>query len=285
MIGGEDGPGKAFAPRFLEFAEKHPKRPRAVQSLAMALQTSGGPSGKSGVWGRAVKCLQANHVADPEVKRVVLSLARSRDEAAENFVRDVMAKNPNRKTQAMACKAAGRGRSCPQTRKNPTSSSWKLREKYSDVLPDLSGRPASLPEVLNQDIDGKPVRLSALKGKVVVLDIWATWCVPCKAMIPHEREMTGRLKDKPFVLVSISADEERKTLTEFLAKQKMPWTHWWNGHEGGIIEDWDVNFYPTIYALELFQVALFVLKGLRGEKLEEAVYQACSEEAEVEDAD
>ena len=66
-----------------------------------------------------------------------------------------------------------------------------------------------------------------------MLDIWATWCGPCKAMIPHEREMVERLKDKPFALVSISADEKKKTLTDFLAKDTMPWTHWWNGSGGG----------------------------------------------------
>jgi thiol-disulfide isomerase/thioredoxin len=143
-----------------------------------------------------------------------------------------------------------------------------LCDKYDDVCPDLSvGKP--VPEVVSRDVDGKTVRLSALKGKVIVLDIWATWCVPCKAMIPHEREMVGRLKDKPFALVSISADEEKETLTTFLAKEKMPWTHWWNGNEGGILEDWNVEAYPTIYVLDAKGVIRY--KDLRGEKLEEAV--------------
>ena len=50
--------------------------------------------------------------------------------------------------------------------------------------------------------------------------------------------MVGRLEGKPFVLISISTDEQKETLTKFLAKEKMPWTHWWNGNEGGILEDW-----------------------------------------------
>jgi thiol-disulfide isomerase/thioredoxin len=108
-----------------------------------------------------------------------------------------------------------------------------------------------------------------------VLDIWATWCGPCKAMIPHEREMVERLKDKPFTLVSISADEKLKTLTDFLAKEKMPWTHWWTGIEGGIVEDWDVQFFPTIYVLDAKGIIRH--KNVRGEELEKAVNELIKE--------
>jgi hypothetical protein len=88
-------------------------------------------------------------------------------------------------------------------------------------------------------------------------------------MIPHEREMVERLKDKPFVLVSISGDEKKETLKEFLARENMPWTHWWNGNEGGILEDWNVRYFPTIYILDAKGIIRY--KDLRGETMEEAV--------------
>ena len=64
-------------------------------------------------------------------------------------------------------------------------------------------------------------------------------------------------------------DAKKETLTEFLTKEKMPWTHWWNGASGGIVEDWDVQFYPTIYVLDANGVIRY--RDVRGEKLEEAV--------------
>ena len=88
-------------------------------------------------------------------------------------------------------------------------------------------------------------------------------------MIPHEREMVERLKDKPFALVSISVDDEKKTLADFLAKEKMPWTHWWNGAEGKLIDTLNIQHYPTIFVLDAKGVIRY--KEIRGEELEKAV--------------
>jgi thiol-disulfide isomerase/thioredoxin len=313
-----DGPGATFSPRFLAFAVKNPRDPAMVGAFFMALLTSGGPTGKVGTWGAAVKSLQADHVEDRELKsgvRLFRMLAGAHDESANKLLRDVIAKNPDRRARGRACQALAQGRAsaaqlgenlrvngelrrnvedvlggkdavdrlisgAAQAKKEAEELVRTMRVKYGDVCPDLSiGKPA--PEVVSRGLDGKPVKLSALKGKVVVLDIWATWCVPCRAMIPHEREMVERLKDKPFVLVSISADENKETLAKFLSRQKMPWTHWWNGHEGGILEDWDVQGYPTIYVLDAKGVIRY--KDLRGEKLEGAVNKLLKEHAEEPD--
>jgi thiol-disulfide isomerase/thioredoxin len=57
-----------------------------------------------------------------------------------------------------------------------------------------------------KNLDGKSVSLSDFKGKVVVLDIWATWCPPCRAEIPHFIELQKEFKDKGVTIVGMSVD-------------------------------------------------------------------------------
>lgn len=127
----------------------------------------------------------------------------------------------------------------------------------------------SAPELKSVDLDCKPVRLADLKGRVVVLDVWATWCGPCRAMIPHERGLVKRLDGKPFTLVSISVDEKPEIVTKLLKKEPMPWTHWFNGPDGRIIAELNVWSYPTIYVLDAKGVIRY--KDVRGKLLDQAV--------------
>jgi thiol-disulfide isomerase/thioredoxin len=131
------------------------------------------------------------------------------------------------------------------------------------------------PEVTCLNIQGdKDDKLSNYLGKVVVIDIWATWCGPCRAMIPHEREMVSKLQDKPFALISVSGDDQKETLTNFLEKEKMPWIHWFADRKG-ILKDWNIRFYPTIYVID--HKGVIRAKGLRGEELEKKVTELIAE--------
>jgi thiol-disulfide isomerase/thioredoxin len=292
-----------FSPRFLAIAERDPGGPEAIDALKMTLHTSADPMTGSVLPTRAkaVGILRKYYVTKPAIKAFIRDLAQNDDDDSRALIGDVIAHNPDRQIQVAAYKEEialleGRSRFVNVVKdpkrlaaiekaqgktyvRNQLDAAEKarlelgrlaktLREKYSDLVADLSIGNAA-PEVKIQTIDGKEATLSALKGNVVVLDIWATWCGPCKKMIPHEREMVERLKNKPFVLVSISTDEKKETLTAFLAKEKMPWTHWWNGNEGGIIDKWDVSAYPTIYVLDSRGVIRHT--NLRGEALEKAV--------------
>ena len=85
---------------------------------------------------------------------------------------------------------------------------------------DADGKPANLDFVL-KDMNGKDVALSAYKGKVILLDFWATWCAPCKIEIPNFVELYTKYQSRGFVVLGISVDDPVSTLKSFAEQFKM----------------------------------------------------------------
>lgn len=81
------------------------------------------------------------------------------------------------------------------------------------------GSPA--PDFTLTDITGKKISLSELKGKVVLLNFWATWCGPCKAEMPALNRLYLELKDKGFVILAVSLDTAEKPVKSFIAEKKL----------------------------------------------------------------
>jgi thiol-disulfide isomerase/thioredoxin len=108
------------------------------------------------------------------------------------------------------------------------------------------------PEIEGESVDGKPLRLSDYRGKVVVLSFWATWCGPCMDMIPHERSLVKRLEGRPFALLGIDGDADRQKAKAVMIKEGMNWPSWWDrtDADGPIATQWNVRGWPTIYILD-----------------------------------
>lgn len=68
------------------------------------------------------------------------------------------------------------------------------------------------PDFTLTDLSGTPVSLSSLKGKVVMLEFWATWCPPCKEAVPELNAIYGRYKERGFVLIGVSVDKGADTM-------------------------------------------------------------------------
>jgi hypothetical protein len=91
-------------------------------------------------------------------------------------------------------------------------------------------------------------------------------------MIPHERSLVSRLKDKPFALVGVNSDKDRDKLKEMLAKESVTWPSFWAGStEGAIPKKWNVSGWPTIYVIDAQGVIRF--KNKREKALDAAVDQ------------
>ena len=77
------------------------------------------------------------------------------------------------------------------------------------------------PDFTVTDIDGRKLSLADYKGKVVLLNFWATWCAPCRTEIPHFVEMQNKLGPEGFQVIGISMDDDAKPVREFAQQYKL----------------------------------------------------------------
>jgi thiol-disulfide isomerase/thioredoxin len=112
------------------------------------------------------------------------------------------------------------------------------------------GKPA--PEIEGVDVDGKPLRLSDYKGKVVMLVFWGSWCGPCMAQVPHERDLVERLKGQPFALLGVDCEENKDTARGVMARERMTWPNWFDGAvgTGPIAKRYHIRGYPSVFILD-----------------------------------
>jgi len=81
--------------------------------------------------------------------------------------------------------------------------------------------------------DGKRISMDDLRGKVVLLDFWATWCGPCREALPHIRDVARKFQGQPLVILSVSLDSDEQKWKEFVAKNEMTWPQYRDGGFAG----------------------------------------------------
>ncbi|MBA4136973.1 MAG: hypothetical protein C0518_06625 [Opitutus sp.] len=122
-------------------------------------------------------------------------------------------------------------------------------------------------------IDGTRVDLADYRGKVVLIDCWATWCVPCIKELPHIKAARSKWGDKGFTVVGISFDKiaDKEKLIKFVADEKLDWPHWFNEAPGknpfGL--KYNIRSIPATFLLG--KDGLLVTTETHGDKLEAAL--------------
>ena len=104
---------------------------------------------------------------------------------------------------------------------------------------------STLPEWTGRRLDGTEEPLSTYRGRVLLIDFWATWCVPCIDALPELRQMVAVLPADRFARLAVSVDEELETVTEFMERETMPWYNWHLGLSSDLERILDVRGFPT----------------------------------------
>ena len=193
-----------------------------MDAAVFALKLLGQADVTGGDLDRASAFILENHINNPKIQGRRAQMSEAGD-TGEKFLKTVAEKTTNKDVEGLAlyyC-ALGLGQVAEKPtgmtrrprRRGPRQSEMlakavelcpkakvgeqrlaKAAETRLAVAEDRRGQP--VPDVEGTDLGWKKVKLSSLRGKVVLFDFWATWCGPCRAMIPHERDLTDKMSEK-----------------------------------------------------------------------------------------
>ena len=126
-------------------------------------------------------------------------------------------------------------------------------------------------------LKGDSLALSTLKGKVVLLDFWASWCLPCRAANRRLVKLYDKYKSAGFQIFSVSLDEEKKPWAKAVEKDKITWLQV-NDDRGTMAKtvlDWNVSVIPTTFLINKKGDVVGI--DLEGHELEDAVKKLLQE--------
>jgi thiol-disulfide isomerase/thioredoxin len=123
-------------------------------------------------------------------------------------------------------------------------------------------RNARAPEIDLRDGSGHPVRMAALRGKVVLVDFWASWCAPCRQELPVLQRLYERYRGDGFVIVGVNVDRERANMIEFVRRFRLSFPV---VHDGAhrVADRYGPRTMPSSYLVDRAGVVRYVHKGFR----------------------
>ena len=130
------------------------------------------------------------------------------------------------------------------------------------------------PDFTEKDFAGKPVSVAQHKGKVVLIDFWATWCGPCVGEFPNVLKTYQKYHGKGFDIIGVSLDHDAGALTKFIKDHGVTWQQYFDGQgwKNKLARKYGVESIPATYLLD--KNGIILAKDVRGEALDPAVSNA-----------
>ncbi len=128
---------------------------------------------------------------------------------------------------------------------------------------------AEAPDIVMNTPSGEVLTLSSLKGKVVLIDFWASWCKPCRMENPNVVKLYAKYKDKGFEILGVSLDREKSAWEQAIKDDNLTWKHvsdlaFWNS---AVVKQYNITGVPFTVLVD--KEGKIIAKGLRGQELEQ----------------
>ncbi len=149
------------------------------------------------------------------------------------------------------------------------AAAMKLQQEQMAKLDNLIPVGAEAPDFSQATPDGRTISLSSLRGKVVLIDFWASWCKPCRIEMPNVKRVYDQYRNKGFEILGVSLDRDKGAWTGAIAQDGLPWKHvsdlqFWNN---AAAQQYGVSSIP--YTVLVDKDGKILGKNLRGPALEE----------------
>lgn len=130
---------------------------------------------------------------------------------------------------------------------------------------------AQFPNFEVKDLSGQPLSIAAYKGKVLLVDFWATWCGPCVAELPNVLAAYKKYHGHGFDIVGVSLDQDQGKLTSFIKEHGMSWKQYFDGKgwNNELAVKYGIDSIPSTFLLD--GKGTIIARDLRGPALEEAL--------------
>lgn len=148
-----------------------------------------------------------------------------------------------------------------------------FQKKYKEIFETFS-KGAKVPDFTLTAVDGAELTLSKVKGKYILIDFWASWCVPCRASFPHLKELYKKYNKNGFEVIGIGTADEEPKWRQAVKEDKTPWLHVYDKNDAGerknaygkVAKMYSVPFLPTTFLVD--EDGVIVARQPRGKNLD-----------------